>query len=232
MKRQFSTLIGVILVVLGVQALFFNVVMPVFGFEAWSVWRLWPVVLISTGLLFVIPAATAKSGSGLALLFIPALPILATGLISLWASVFNWWDVWNWAWPVEVLVIGLAFLLAGIKMRVIGLTVPASIFWFTGLALQFCALTNLWHWWAVLWTVVPFSVGLSLLLIGLRTHSTGTLVAGEVISGMSGLAAAGMLLLMAGFWTNVFGSVMIIVTGVIMLVWNLLQYRRPVLTTE
>lgn len=232
MKRQFSTLVGVILVVLGVQALFFNVVMPVFGFDAWSTWRLWPVILISTGLLLVIPAATAKSGGGLALLFIPGLPTLATGLISLWASVFNWWDIWSWAWPAEVLVLGLAFLLAALRMRVIGLVVPASIFWFTGLALQFCALTNLWHWWAFLWTVVPFSVGLSLLLIGVRTHSTGTLVAGEVVSGVSVLAAAGMLLLMSGFWTGVFGSVMIIATGIIMLVGNLLQYRHPVLTTE
>jgi hypothetical protein len=36
--------------------------------------------------------------------------------------------------------------------------------------LQFCALTGLWNAWAVLWTVEPLSVGLSLLAVSAKTR--------------------------------------------------------------
>lgn len=224
MRKPLSILLGSIFILVGLQALLFTVIMPFFGLAAWSVLQLWPVIIISIGALFVVPPMVVKARRGLGGLFIPGLPILATGLILLWCSVFDLWHIWEWVWPVEILALGLGFLFAGARMRVIWLVIPASIFWFLGLAFQFSALTGIWEWWSVFWAVVPFSVGMSLLLIGIYRKSSPLMSAGKIICGATGLIAALILLILSHFWTSIFGAMIIILVGVAMLIRNLTQY--------
>ncbi len=129
---------------------------------------------------------------GLGILFIPGMPILTTGAILLLASVLNWWRVWKWLWPQEVLALALGCLFAAIYARQIWLLVPAIIIWLNGVLLQFCALTGLWEVWAVLWLIEPLAVGLVFLVVGGRTRSNGLLVAGLIVWGLAGLALIGM----------------------------------------
>jgi hypothetical protein len=211
MNQRFSALIGVVLILTGALASTFSLDLAIPGLSIWpfralGLWRLWPLTVVGVGLLFVLPpflAALARPGfatragmarrkRGLGILFIPGMPILTTGAILLLASVCDWWRVWKWLWPQEVLALAFGLLFAAIYARRTWLLVPAIIIWLNGVLLQFCALTGLWEVWAVLWTVEPLAVGLALLVIGGKTRSSGLLTAGFIVCGLAGLALIGM----------------------------------------
>ena len=192
----------------------------------WGAWRLWPLLVVAGGLLFVVSPLLARGRRGLGGLFIPGVPILTTGGILLYASVLDTWQAWEWLWPLEILAIAMGFLLAAIYMRSIWLLFPAIIVGANGALLQFCALTGLWESWAVLWPVEPLAVGLAFLIVNLRRRSKGLFIAGMI---MCVIAAMGLIGMTAVFprWVliNALGPAVLLLVGLLMLVNNLV--RRP-----
>jgi len=228
MGRRFSVLVGIILVLMGALALVFNVVMPTMGWGIWrwGAWRLWPLCVVAAGLFFMLPPLLASGHRGLGALFIPGTPILTAGGILLYTSLFDMWGAWEWLWPLTVLSLAVGFLLAAIYARTIWLVVPAIIIGMNGLALQFCAFTDMWESWTVLWAVAPLSVGLSFLVVGVARRSAGLFVTGLLISGLAGMGLIGMTALFPWWWpVNLLGPVVIILVGFLLLIWGVV--RRP-----
>ena len=225
MDKRLSILGGVALILLGSLALMSTVVLPVLGLDlwGWGFWRFWPLIVLSAGLLFVLPPFFVRGARGLGALLIPGVPILTTGGILLFASVFDAWGAWEWLWPLEVLALALGFLFAAAYTRVIWLIIPAIIVGLNGLVLQFCALTDLWEAWSVLWTVEPLSVGLALLVIGAKRRSSGLLTTGLVVCGLAGLALVGMTTILSGWWPiSLLGSGALILAGGVLLLWGVI----------
>ena len=200
MNRRFSILMGILLILMGGLALAFTLGMPLLGisFLHFGSWRLWPLVVVGTGLIFVVAPLLAWGKRGLGALFIPGVPILATGGVLLFASLLDAWGAWEWLWPVEVLAIALGFLFAAIWMRVIWLLIPAIVIGANGLVFQFCAITGFWESWAVLWAIEPLSVGLALLAVNLKARSNGLVIAGAILCAVAAFGMIGMSALFPG----------------------------------
>jgi hypothetical protein len=235
MNKQFSILAGAGIILIGLMALGCNVVGALLGLSVWEwgPWRLWPLIVVCFGLLFIVPPALTRGLRALGLLFIPGAPILTTGAILLFASVFGVWNVWEWLWPLEVMALATGFLLAAIYMRTVWLVVPAIIIGANGLLLQFCATTDWWGVWEVLWTIEPLAIGVSLLVISGVRRSTGLFVAGLVVCGLAGLGLAGSLFLSVvsdvfpAWWVfRLMGPATLILIGSLVLVWGLFD-RSP-----
>ena len=228
MGRRVSFLVGVTLILIGGLSLAFTVAMPILGrgMWMWGAWRLWPLLVVAGGLLFVVSPLLARGKRGLGGLFIPGVPILTTGGILLYASVLDAWHAWEWLWPLEILAIAMGFLLASIYMRSIWLLFPAIVVGANGALLQFCALTGLWESWAVLWLAEPLAVGLAFLIVNLRRRSRGLFIAGLI---MCVIAAMGLIGMTAVFprWVliNALGPAVLLLVGLLMLVNSLV--RRP-----
>jgi len=179
-ERYLSLIFGLALVAIGALSLLGNT------FLAMQAWRLWPLAIVIAGLALTAPGFFGLKKRGLGSLFIPGIPLLTTGGILLFSSLFSRWDVWALAWPLEVLGLAVGFALAAIFMRVAGLAIPAMIIGVNGLMLAFCNLTGLWGAWAILWPIEPLSVGLGLLIVGVINRSSGVKVAGLILTGIAG----------------------------------------------
>jgi len=180
-ERSLSLIFGLALVAIGVVSLLGNTLLAV------QAWRMWPLTVIILGLALCAPGFFGLKKRGLGSFFIAGIPVLTTGGILLFASLFNRWDVWSLAWPLEVMGVALGFALAAIFMRVAGLAIPAVIIGLNGLLLAFCNLTGLWEAWAVLWPIEPLAIGLSLLVLGVVNRSPGTKLAGMILTGIAGV---------------------------------------------
>jgi hypothetical protein len=234
MSRKASLLFGLTLIALAVLALVGNLLVKSgVTFHAGE-FRSWPLIVIGIGLLFCIPPFLFSGQRGLGGLFIPGLPVLTTGILLFIASITDNWGLWATWWPMEIIGVALGFVLAAIFLRVVWLMLPASIVGLTGLALLFCALTGLWSSWAALWTIVPFSVGLPMLLIGMFQKSDGVKLAGIILCGFAGLAFAAMsaLVTSASLVFRVVGPAVILALGVLLLVSALVKKTEPVAKVE
>ncbi|MBN1975905.1 MAG: hypothetical protein JW918_00760 [Anaerolineae bacterium] len=228
MSKRFSVLMGILLILMGGLALAFTLGMPLLGisFLRFGSWRLWPLVVVGTGLIFVAAPFLAWGKRGLGSLFIPGVPILATGGVLLFASLLDAWRAWEWLWPVEVLAVALGFLLAAIWMRAIWLLIPAVIIGANGLVFQFCAITGFWESWAVLWAIEPLSVGLAFLIVNLKARTNGLFIAGAILCAVAAFGMIGMSALFPGWiLINALGPATLLFVGFLLLVNSLL--RRP-----
>jgi hypothetical protein len=216
MQKNTSLLFGVTLIVLALLALGGNLL---FSTTDIKVFHTWPLAVIGAGLLFCVPPFVFRKQRGLGGLFIPGVPVLTTGLLLFAASLTGNWGLWGAFWPLEVIGVAVGFVMAAIFLRVVWLMIPASIVGLIGLVLQFCALTGQWASWAVLWTVVPFSVGLPLLLIGIFQKIDGLKLAGLIITGFAGLAFAAMsaIIVTSSWLTKIVGPAIILALGLFMI---------------
>ncbi|MBN1640329.1 MAG: hypothetical protein JXA09_03765 [Anaerolineae bacterium] len=231
MNRRTSLLIGIVLIALGLSVLGVTLVLPLLGIrigDLFQLWRLWPLTVIGAGLGLTLPPLLVRGRRGLGGLFIPGVPVLATGGILLFTSVLDWWAAWAWLWPVEVLAVAAGLALAAAYMRVIWLLIPAIIVGANGLLFQFCAITGLWNVWAVMWAIEPLSVGLSLLLIGGAKRRPGLLTAGAILCGVGGVAVLGMSAIVSASWLagwtwviRVILAAALVVAGVLLTLWSL-----------
>ena len=230
MNKTASFVIGLGLILVGGLALFGTILLPVAGWGFGMIVRItWPLLIVGVGVAFVLPALLATGGSGLGGLFIPGLPVLATGAILFFTSAFDQWAAWRYLWPVEVLAVGLAFLLAAWKLRVIWLVIPGLVGFLNGVLLQFCAITGWWAVWAVLWTIEPLSLGLAFLLIGLARKLPVFLALGLSFCAFAGVAFLGMVFTLMGGWRllAIFWPGLLILAGLGLLALGLA--RRPTL---
>jgi hypothetical protein len=225
MEKRFSILVGVLFLLMGGMGLMFSLVLPMLGWDAWEwgAWRLWPSIVVCLGLLFMLSPLLVRGHRGLGGLFIPGMPILITGAILLLASVFNFWGVWTWLWPLEVLALATGFFAAALYMRLIWLVIPAIIIGLNGLVLQFCAITDLWYLWAVLWTVEPLSVGLSLVVVSVKARSAALFLAGIILCSLAGMGLVGMTAITLSSWWlfGWIGPAILVLSGLALLVWGL-----------
>jgi hypothetical protein len=225
MNKRVSTLVGIFLILLGGLALMFNVALPMFGIRwHWGIWRLWRVIVVGLGTFFMLIPFLWPHKRGLSAFFIPCAPVLATGGILLFTSVFNVWGAWEWLWPAEVWSVAVGFALAALFMRNVWLMIPAIIIGANGLLFQFCAFTGWWEVWTVLWTIEPLSVGLALLFVNFRKHRSGLLIAGTILCAIAAIGLIGMLGLVAlrpGWWVlNLVGPALLMGIGVLLLLSN------------
>ena len=179
-ERSLSLIFGLALVAIGAISLLGNTLL------AMQAWRLWPLTVIIAGIALTLPGFLGLKKRGFGSFFIPGIPVLTTGGILLFASLFDRWNEWELAWPLEVLGVAVGFALAAIFMRVAGLAIPAIIIGVNGLMLAFCNLTGLWKSWAILWPIEPLAVGLGLLVVGFVHRSSGAKLAGLILTGIAG----------------------------------------------
>ena len=230
MTKKLSVLIGIGLIALGGLALVGNLVFPAIGidFRWWEFWRLWPVTVLALGLFLNAIPFMAREKRGLGAIFIPGIPILVTGGILFICSMFNAWGAWSFLWPLEPLSLGLGFAFTALWMRSGGLAFPALIIGLNGLVLAFCNTTGWWEAWTVLWAVEPLSIGLALLILGVRKSNRALVAVGLGFCGFAAVAAFGMTVLMlTGWWMFRFiWPTLFILTGVAVIVLGFLRPRN------
>jgi hypothetical protein len=156
----------------------------------------------------------------LGVLFIPAFVVLTNGSILFIASLFNLWNVWTFLWPLEVLSVAAGFLFAALYTRWVWLAIPAILIGANGFVLAFCNTTGLWSWWSVLWTVEPLALGVSLLVIAIKTRLKAIGVVGLLFCAFAGIMASMMASIFLSAWRlfSFFWPVALIVTGFTLLV--------------
>ena len=236
MSKKASMFVGVVLISLGLMTTGLTFGLPMLGihsFRFFQLWRYWPLTVMSVGLGFVLPPLFYHGRRGLGGLFIPGVPILATGAVLFFTSVLGWWGAWSWLWPVEVLSVAVGFALAAAYMRVIWLLIPAFIVGANGLLFQFCAITNLWSVWAVMWTIEPLSLGLALLLIGSVKKRPGTATAGIILCSIGSVGLIGMSALLSMTWlaswmwaVRFVAPVILVLSGLLLLLMGLSRNTR------
>jgi len=232
MRRLFSILIGLLLILLGVLGLAWRMDVPggAFATLRLGMLRLWPMLVFVVGAFFVLPPLLIRDRPGLSALFIPGIPILVTAGLLLLASLTNRWGfIWSRFWPLEILAITLAFLLMALFLRKIGLTFPAVILGFNGLALQFTALTGWWEAWAVLWVIEPLAVGVALLVLYFKLRKRGLLIAGLILCGITVLGVLLMSLILANRWwiLGLLGPALLVTLGGVFIIRALLAGKEP-----
>jgi hypothetical protein len=229
MENRSRILVGAALVAVGLLSLMCMGMTALLGLNPLGfVWRLWPLLVIGLGLLFIAPPLLARGNRGLGALFIPGLPVLTTGGMLLLASLFDAWQVWAWLWPMELISLATGFVLAGLYMRMVWFLIPATIIGLNGLTFQFCAITGLWSWWSVLWAIEPLSVGLALLLPGVLTHNRGLVTAGLILCGIGGLGLSLMVTFVGQWWPlRLVGPMLLILAGLAVVGWAWLRPRIP-----
>jgi hypothetical protein len=170
MNKRLIVATGVALTALGILALSCNLALFLPGLGPW---RFWPVIVIGTGAILILPPLLVRNKPVLGGLFILGVPLLATGSILLFTSVFDVWNAWAWLWPLEVLALGVGLSLAAAYMRVIWLLIVGAVVASYGVFLQFLTFTGLWRIGSMLlkveplWWMVKLLVPASLILIGL-----------------------------------------------------------------
>ncbi|RPI28350.1 MAG: hypothetical protein EHM70_16800, partial [Chloroflexota bacterium] len=160
MSKSISFLFGAGLIAFGLLSLGTNLLMSTFHINAgiWAIVKLWPLTVISVGLMLSLIPILFMKQRWAGFFFIPGIPVLVTGGILMFANMFGAWGTWAYVWPVEVMGVALGFFLAAIFSRVVWLIIPGTLLAVNGIVLQFCTLTGLWDWWSVLWTVEPLAL--------------------------------------------------------------------------
>jgi hypothetical protein len=222
-ERLFALLFGAALISCGIFSLVGNL------FLLTEAWRLWPVIIVIAGLGLTMLGFLGVARRSFSAFFIPGIPVLTTACILLFASLFDRWEVWALAWPLEVLGVGLGFTLAAIFMRVPALLIPASIIGINGLVLAFCNLTGLWQAWALLWPIEPLSIGLGLIALGIFGRSSGATQAGVILCSIAGVG-----FFLASFVSMFNFSVlrfavpaMLVLTGLIIAAMSFVRREQP-----
>lgn len=210
MKTKTTNYSGWFLIALGGLALLQAVLFPRLGWD-FSIWRFWPLSIGAIGLAFIAAPFIFTDQPGLKALFIPGFPVMVTGALLLWGSLFNAWGIWQYFWPMILLALAVGFLAASLFLRNVWLMIPAIIVGMNGLIFQFCALTGLWGAWAVLWTLEPLAVGLALLVVS-GGKNPGLMWTGLGLSGGAVVAFALMSLTLSG-WAGSLGAILLILAG-------------------
>jgi hypothetical protein len=130
-------------------------------------------------------------------------------------------------WPIIFFIIGAGFYLPVLLMprdrqNLAGLLVPGTILFGLGTIFFYNTFTNNWGSWAYIWTLIPASVGLGL-LIAARVGNWGgdTMKVGFWMFVIS----TGVCLLLASFFSGgnvgAIGAMLLIVLGVFLLIQSI-----------
>jgi hypothetical protein len=106
--------------------------------------------------------------------------LIAFGLLALFGEIFKGFSFWSYVWPFFLIAFGGLFF-AGMFLggkSVSGLAIPGTIIAMIGLMSLVQVLTHHFESWAYGWTVILFSVGLGIFIMGLYTGEEGRRQAG------------------------------------------------------
>jgi hypothetical protein len=98
---------------------------------------------------------------------IVAIFLIAIGVLFLAGQIFNF-NIWSFAWPLIIIVVGLTFfagMIAGGKSAG-GLAIPGSIVTMIGLILLYQNTFHHWATWSYAWTLIIVAVGIGLIIFG------------------------------------------------------------------
>jgi hypothetical protein len=128
--------------------------------------------------------------------------LIAIGILSLLGQVFGGLNFWSFIWPFIIIGAGAMFFLgmfAGGK-SVSGLAIPGTIITTVGLILFYQNITGHWESWSYAWTVILFSVGLGIYIMGAYAQDEGQRTSGK------GLMKVGLILFIVfgGFFEMIF----------------------------
>ncbi len=207
MSRIPTIIAGLVLILLGGLMLACNATGSILGIRLPELLQLWPLVVASAGLMFVLPPLVWPQSRGLGALFIPGAPILAVSGVGLLTNFLPVGRVWGTFWPLIILGVAMGLGLAALYLRVIWLMIPAFVVGLLGAALQFSAFTGWWSAWAILWVVAPLGGGLALLIIGAGRRSRGLFIGGLFVSGSALGIAMCLGVILTRQWT-IAGGVM------------------------
>lgn len=135
------------------------------------------------------PSTVRSASSSLAL----GIVLVVVGFFFLLMRLFNI-DLSSYGWPLYVIIPGLTLLVVGFVSLGSGALIPGGIITMVGLVLAYQNSTGDWASWSYAWAlVVPFGVGVGVLLQGLRVRDSKQLKLGRQ------LLFWGLMIFMIGF---------------------------------
>ncbi len=106
--------------------------------------------------------------------------LIVFGALALLGQLFRHFDFWGTFWPFIIVGFGLMFFVGmflGGK-SVAGLAIPGAIISVLGMQMFLQNVTNWWESWSYGWTVILFSVGLGIFIMGAYNGNTQTRASG------------------------------------------------------
>jgi len=130
--------------------------------------------------------------------------LLALGVLALLGQVFRGFNFWSAFWPLIILAFGAMFfvgMIAGGK-SLSGLAVPGAIISTIGLILFYQNLSGHWESWSYAWTVILFSVGLGIYIMGRYGEDEGQRKSGLTVMRVGAI----LFVLFGGFFELIFSA--------------------------
>lgn len=128
--------------------------------------------------------------------------LIAIGIISLLGQIFSGFNFWGFIWPFFIIGAGAMFyigMFTGGK-SVSGLAIPATIITTIGLILFYQNVTGHWESWSYAWTVIVFSVGLGIYIMGSFGEDEGQRNSGKGLMKVGAI----MFIVFGGFFEMIF----------------------------
>jgi hypothetical protein len=139
--------------------------------------------------------------------------LIGLGLLALASQIFNRLDFWGTFWPFIIIGVGGMFfagMVAGGKSTA-ALAIPGTIIGMIGLMLFVQNLTGHFESWSYGWTVIVFSVGLGIYIMGLwsgdpgqRQSGAGVMRVGAILFVIFGAFFEGLIFRSSGLSEYIF----------------------------
>jgi len=203
MKNSSKYIIGAVLVIIGILAIFGNIGFLTFS---WIFKLTWPTIIIMISVFFFLGYFTKRpQGAGF---LVPGGTLLTIGATLMLGQMFPFLDKFIWPAYIAAPAVGL-FLLYLFGERSPGLLVPVGILMTISAT---CFLSSLLNLWGVLWPgfILAPAVGLFLLYLA-GNRQPGLLVPVFIIGGISlvffSISAFGFI---GGYFKYIVGGILIL----------------------
>lgn len=130
--------------------------------------------------------------------------LVAIGLMSLAGQFFGRLGFWGMIWPFFIIGLGAMFFVGmfATGKSAAGLAIPGTIIGMIGVMLFIQNVFNYWQSWAYGWTVILFSVGLGIFIMGWYAESESQRRSGIQLMKVGGI----LFLIFGGFFEMIFNS--------------------------
>jgi len=92
-----------------------------------------------------------------------SLTIVLANICALWAGGIAGWNIYNRAWPMELVLAGLLLSMLMAALSTPWMLIPAGIVLFNGLLLTYFSLTGFWAHWRFTWPLEPLLIAASII---------------------------------------------------------------------
>jgi hypothetical protein len=137
-------------------------------------------------------------GIGQAILGAIALLIAGNLGVVLFAGSTNQWRIFNYIWPIELLLSSLGLCIVMNVGVTVWLLIPCGILLGNGALFSYYAVTGNWHHWSFFWPIEPLIIILSVVgAIWLAGRGEVSRRASLVLSWVMGLSAIGWCIILS-----------------------------------